>query len=89
LRRARNIHTPSFIQVQRKGNSRLPSPGEALSMVIGALGTLTRTSGVKGVNAEINGQPVAVAIIEGAQFGEDNNGNTVLDELESEHERAI
>ena len=38
-------------------------------MVLGALGTLNRTSGVKAVNAKINGQPVALAVIEVVRFG--------------------
>jgi len=48
--------------------------------VLGALGTLTRSSGVRTINTEMNGQPVALALIEGAQFGEDANGNTTLEE---------
>ena len=64
----------------------MPSPGEALSMVLGALGTLNRTSGVKAVNAKINGQPVALAVIEAARFGEDEDGNTTLNGFEDEHD---
>jgi hypothetical protein len=86
LGKAATIHVPSFIQVQRKGSKRLPSPNEALSMVLGALGTLNRTSGVKAVNAEINGQPVALAVIEAARFGQDADGNTTLNGFENEHD---
>ncbi|MBI1793365.1 MAG: hypothetical protein HYR70_04150 [Chloroflexi bacterium] len=50
-------------------------------MVLGALGTLNRSSGVKTINTEMNGQPVALAVIEGARFGEDHNGNTTLNEV--------
>ncbi len=55
-------------------------------MVLGALGTLNRTSGVKAVNAEINGQPVALAVIEAARFGQDADGNTTLNGFENEHD---
>ncbi len=48
-------------------------------MVLGSLGTLNRSSGVRTLNAEMNGKPVALALIEGAQFGEDDEGNTTLD----------
>ena len=50
-------------------------------MVLGSLGTLNRSSGVRTLNAELNGQPIALALIEGALFGEDNEGNTTLDAL--------
>ena len=60
-------------------------------MVLGALGTLSRWSGVRMLNTEMNGKPVALALIEGARFGEDNEGNTTLDGLtemseDNEHE---
>jgi hypothetical protein len=54
---------------------------EALALVLGALGTLNRSSGVRTINTKINGQQVALAMIEGAQFGEDTEGNTTLDEV--------
>ena len=47
-------------------------------MVLGALGTLNRSSGVQTVNTEMNGKPIALALIEDAQFGEDTEGNTTL-----------
>ncbi len=50
--------------------------------MLGALGTLGRLSGVKATNVEIDGKNVAVAVIDGARFGEDENGNTVLNEVE-------
>ena len=50
-------------------------------MVLGSLGTLNRSSGVRTLNVELNGQPIALALIEGALFGEDNEGNTTLDSL--------
>jgi hypothetical protein len=78
---ARKIVTPGAIQVQRRGVSRLPHLSEALALVLGALGTLNRSSGVRAINMKMNGQPVALAVIEGAQFGEDKEGNTTLDEI--------
>jgi hypothetical protein len=45
------------------------------------LGTLNRSSGVRTINTEMNGKPIALAMIEGAQFGEDTEGNTTLDEI--------
>ncbi len=78
---------PGAIQVQRRGARRLPNPGEALALVLGALGTLNRSSGVRTINAEMNGQPVALAVIEGAKFDEDNEGNTILEKTEAEEEQ--
>jgi hypothetical protein len=75
------VTRPGAIQVQRRGVSRLPSLSEALALVLGALGTLNRSSGVRAINAEKDGQPIALAMIEGAQFGEDEEGNTTLDEM--------
>ena len=49
--------------------------------MLGALGTLNRSSGVRTINTEMNGQPIALALIEDAQFGEDTEGNTTLDEI--------
>ncbi|MCJ7432484.1 MAG: hypothetical protein MUO77_03260 [Anaerolineales bacterium] len=69
---------PGAIQIQKRGISRPPNPMEALALVLGALGTLNRSSGVRTINTEMNGQPVALALIEDAQFGEDTEGNTTL-----------
>jgi len=69
------------IQVQRRRASRLPSSREALALVLGALATLNRSSGVKTINTEVNGKSVALALIEDAQFGEDIEGNTTLDNI--------
>lgn len=35
----------------------------------------------------MNGQPVALAVIEGAKFDEDNEGNTILEKTEAEEEQ--
>ncbi|HRJ59063.1 MAG TPA: hypothetical protein PLV64_22450 [Anaerolineales bacterium] len=77
-----SIKLPQLLQVQRRGEKRLPTPGESLAIVLGALGTLNRSSGVKTLNARINGKPVAMALIEDARFGEDAEGNTTLDGLD-------
>lgn len=53
-------------------------------MVLGALGTLNRSSGVRTLNTAMNGKPIALALIEDAQFGEDTEGNTTLDGLNEE-----
>jgi hypothetical protein len=45
------------------------------------LGTLNRSFGARTINTEMNGQPVALAMIEGTRFGEDTQGNTTLDEI--------
>lgn len=70
---------PGTIQIQKKGGRRPPRPHEALALVLGALGTLNRLSGVQTMNAEMNGETIAMALIPGAQFGEDVDGNTTLD----------
>jgi len=75
---------PGSIQVQRRGARRLPNLGEALSLALGALGTLNRLSGVRIHNLKIGGHPIALAVIEDAQFGEDNEGNTTLEEVDHE-----
>lgn len=53
-----------------------------MSLVLGALATLGRLSGVKATNIEVDGKKVAVAVIDGARFDEDENGNTTLNEVE-------
>lgn len=78
------VKLPSAIQVQRRGARRLPNPREALALVLGALGTLGRMSGVKILNIELHGQPAALTIIEGAQFGEDAQGNTILENMSND-----
>jgi hypothetical protein len=72
------IIRPAAIQISRQGKARAPSLREALALALGALGTLGRSSGVKTLNTEINGLPVAMALIEGARFDRDENGHTTL-----------
>lgn len=73
------IH-PSAIHVQRRGVSRMPRLKEALELVLGALGTLNRSSGVRTFNTEMDGRPVALALIENAKFEKDAEGFTTLSE---------
>jgi hypothetical protein len=72
------ISRPAAIQVSRRGVSRLPTLQEALALALGALGTLNRSSGVRTMNAEVNGKPVALAVLENVTFGKDENGFTTL-----------
>ena len=51
-------------------------------MVLGALGTLSRSSGVRMLNTEMNGKPVALAIIQDATFEQDDQGVTELVQIE-------
>jgi hypothetical protein len=66
--------------VQRRGAARAPNIREALDIFLGALSSITRTSGVKTINIEVDGKPAALTIIENVAFGEDPNGNTILEE---------
>ena len=88
LNEARTIKVPTLIEVRGRRSNRPLKLGEALQTVLGSLGTLaSRTSGVKAINGEIDGQPVALAVIEGASFGEDDDGNTTLNGLEEQNEQ--
>jgi hypothetical protein len=53
-----------------------------MSLALGALGTLARAreTGVKTMNAEVDGKAVALAIIENARFDRDPQGYTTLEE---------
>jgi hypothetical protein len=51
---------------------------EALSLTLGSLATLGDLSGVRVMNASINNQSAAIAILSGAIFTRDQNGFTVL-----------
>ena len=53
-----------------------------MSLVLGALSTLGRLSGVKATNIEVDGKIIAVAVIDGARFDEDEDGNTTLNAVE-------
>ena len=81
---ARRLVSPGVIQVAKRGARRLPHRREALALALGALGSVNRHAGVKTLNVEVNGRSIALALIEGAAFGEDLEGNTTLDEVELE-----
>ena len=81
---ARRMVSPSTVQVAKRGARRLPHRREALALALGALGSVNRHAGVRTLNVEINGRSIALALIEGAAFGEDLEGNTTLDEVQPE-----
>jgi hypothetical protein len=81
LAMAEEIRRPSSaIQVSRRGASRLPNPQEARSLALGALWTLDRTSGGIRVTTarDADGKPVAVVLIENAEFRKNDQGFSTL-----------
>ena len=55
---------------------------EACVLTMAALGAVNRWAGVKWKNAQdSNGNPIAIAIIPGARFN-DNQGKTTLDRIQ-------
>ena len=64
----------------------MPQRHEALALALGALGSVNRHAGVKTLNLEFDGHRIALALIEDAQFGEDIEGNTTLQEIKPEEE---
>lgn len=78
LETARRISAPGTIQLKKRAATRLPQSAEAMALLIGALGAVDRWSGVKIVNLEHDGEPLAMALIERACFGQDTQGNTTL-----------
>jgi hypothetical protein len=75
------IVSTSPIQAKKAGRSRALTDRESLSLVLGALGTLGRTRGVKAANAELNGVSVAVVVIEHARFGAEEEQITALSDV--------
>ena len=67
------------IQLVKRSAARLPLPAEAMALTISALGALNRHTGVRTINLDLNGKPIALAIIEDAVFEHDAEGNTVLE----------
>jgi hypothetical protein len=49
-----------------------------MALTISALGALNRHTGVRTMNLDLDGKPVALAIIEDATFAENTEGGTVL-----------
>jgi len=67
------------IQLGKRSAARLPLPAEAMALTISALGALNRHTGVRTLNLDLDGKPIALAIIEDAVFEHDAEGNTVLE----------
>ncbi len=67
------------IQLVKRSAARLPLPAEAMALTISALGALNRHTGVRTLNLDLDGKPIALAIIEDAVFEHDAEGNTVLE----------
>ena len=79
LESARRIVASGAIQLVKRSAARLPHSAEAMALTISALGALNRHTGVRTLNLELDGKPVALAIIEDATFNSDTEGNTVLE----------
>ena len=76
---ARQIVASGAIQLVKRSAARLPHSAEAMALTISALGALNRHTGVRTLNLDLDGKPVALAIIEDATFDQDVEGNTVLE----------
>jgi hypothetical protein len=79
LESARQIVASGAIQLVKRSAARLPHSAEAMALTISALGALNRHTGVRTLNLDLDGRPVALAIIEDAVFDRDVEGNTVLE----------
>ncbi|CAG0960700.1 hypothetical protein ANAEL_00608 [Anaerolineales bacterium] len=79
LESARQIVASGAIQLVKRSAARLPHSAEAMALTISALGALNRYTGVRTLNLDLDGRPVALAIIEDAVFDRDVEGNTVLE----------
>jgi len=78
LESARRIVASGAIQLVKRSAARLPHSAEAMALTISALGALNRHTGVRTLNLDLDGKPVALAIIEDATFDSDTEGGTVL-----------
>ena len=75
---ARRIVASGAIQLVKRSAARLPHSAEAMALTISALGALNRHTSVRTMNLDLDGKPVALAIIEDATFAENTEGGTVL-----------
>jgi len=82
LNAAKRIVSPGAIQVVKRSATRLPHSAEALALTVSALGALNRHTGVHTLNLDLDGKPVALAIIQDATFEQDNQGVTELIQIE-------
>ena len=78
LESARRIVASGAIQLVKRSAARLPHSAEAMALTVSALGALNRHTGVRTMNLDLDGKPVALAIIEDATFAENTEGGTVL-----------
>jgi hypothetical protein len=82
LNSARRIVSSGAIQVVKRSAARLPHSAEAMALTISALGALDRHTGVHTINLDLDGKPVALAIIQNATFEQDDQGVTELVQIE-------
>jgi hypothetical protein len=75
---ARHIVASGAIQLVKRSAARLPHSAEAMALTISALGALNRHTGVRTMNLDLDGKPIALAIIEDATFDSNTEGGTVL-----------
>ncbi|MBT7990724.1 MAG: hypothetical protein HN769_12720 [Anaerolineae bacterium] len=75
------------IQVAGRGTARQARSKEAAALLIGALATVAESSGVSTLNTiNSDGQPLALAIIENARFGEVDGETTLSPVIDIEKE---
>lgn len=82
LNAAKRIVSPGAIQVVKRSTTRLPHSAEALALTVSALGALNRHTGVHTLNLDLDGELVALAIIQNATFAQDDQGVTELVQVE-------
>lgn len=74
------------MKVSGRGTSRPAQKNEATSFLTGALATVAEHFGVEIQNIRKEGQPMAIAIIKNARFGEENGETILAHHKESEDE---
>ena len=57
-----------------------------MALLVSALGAVDRWAGVKTTNLNVDGKPMAMAMIECASFGQDEQGNTTLSTPEDQEQ---
>ena len=80
---ARRIVASGAIQLVKRSAARLPHSAEAMALTVSALGALDRHTGVQTLNLDLDGSPVALAIIKDATFSQDDQGVTELIKVET------
>ena len=79
---ARQIVASGAIHLVKRSAARLPHSAEAMALTVSALGALNRHTGVHTLNLDLDGKPVALAIIQDATFAQDDQGVTELVQIE-------